>query len=150
LQACKNLATLPVFQKYDGVLKPMYSILVTLFVILSFLMIVLILLQAGKGQGLAGAIGGGMAGQSMFGGRGAADFLTKATSYIAAAYMVLALGIGLFYKSEAEQTQKSLIQQKMEEQQATEQPSSLPVAIPSGEAIPQSPAPSQETPDTQK
>ncbi|KAA3611325.1 MAG: preprotein translocase subunit SecG [Calditrichaeota bacterium] len=121
----------------------MYTFLVTLFVLLSFLMIVIILLQAGKGQGLAGAIGGGMAGQSMFGGRGAADFLTKATTYIATAYMVLALGIGLLYKSEAEDTQKSLIQKKMEEQQANEQPSSLPVANPSGDVIPEIPA--QET-----
>ncbi len=118
----------------------MYTFLVTLFVILSFSMIVIILLQAGKGQGLAGAIGGGMAGQSIFGGRGAADFLTKATTYLATAYMILALGIGLIYKSEAEETQKSLIQKKMEEQQANEQPSSLPVAIPSGDAIPELPA----------
>ncbi len=118
----------------------MYTFLVTLFIILSFSMIVIILLQAGKGQGLAGAIGGGMAGQSIFGGRGAADFLTKATTYLAAAYMILALGIGLIYKSEAEETQKSLIQKKMEEQQANEQPSSLPVAIPSGDAIPELPA----------
>ncbi len=118
----------------------MYTFLVTLFVILSFSMIVIILLQAGKGQGLAGAIGGGMAGQSIFGGRGAADFLTKATTYLATAYMILALGIGLIYKSEAEETQKSLIQKKMEEQQANEQPSSLPVAIPGGDAIPELPA----------
>jgi len=124
----------------------MYTFLVTLFVIMSFLMIVVILLQAGKGQGLAGAIGGGMAGQSMFGGRGAADFLTKATTYLAVSYMVLALGIGLIYKSEAEETQKSLIERKMEEQQANEQPSSLPVAIP--DQIPEIPA--QETPDNQE
>ncbi len=126
----------------------MYTFLVTLFVILSFLMIVLILLQAGKGQGLAGAIGGGMAGQSMFGGRGAADFLTKATTYLATAYMALALGIGLFYKVEAEDAQQSLIQKKMEEQQANEQPSSLPVAVPGGDALPEIPA--QETGDKQE
>ena len=126
----------------------MYTFLVTLFVILSFLMIVLILLQAGKGKGLAGAIGGGMAGQSMFGGRGAADFLTKATTYIATAYVVLALGIGLFYKSEAEETQKSLIQKKMEEQQANEQSSSLPVAIPGNDVIPKTPV--QQPQDSQE
>lgn len=121
----------------------MYTFLVTLFVVFSFAMIVVILLQAGKGKGLAGAIGGGMAGQSIFGGRGAADFLTKATTYLAVSYMVLALAIGLIYKSEAEETQTSLIQKKMEEQQANEQPSSLPVANPGGDLIPEIPA--QET-----
>jgi len=44
----------------------MYTFLIIMFVLLSLLMIVVILLQAGKGQGLAGAIGGGMAGQSMY------------------------------------------------------------------------------------
>lgn len=105
----------------------MYTFLVTIFVILSFLMIIIILLQAGKGQGLAGAIGGGMAGQSIFGGRGAGDFLSKATSYIATFYMALALVIGLIYKNEADETQKSLIQKRTEEQQNVPT-STLPVA----------------------
>lgn len=106
----------------------MYTFLVVLFVLLSFLMIIVILLQAGKGQGLAGSIGGGMGGGSaIFGGRGAGDFLSKTTTYIATGYMVLALAIGLIYKSEAEETQKSLIQKRMEEQQA-EPASPLPLA----------------------
>jgi preprotein translocase subunit SecG len=109
-----------------------------MFVILSFLMVVVILLQAGKGQGLAGAIGGGMAGQSIFGGRGAGDFLSKTTTYLAAIYLVLALLIGMVYKSEADETQKSLIQKRTEEQQ-TLPSSTLPVA-----PIDQMPAP--ETP----
>lgn len=105
----------------------MYTFLVILFVLLSFTMIIVILLQAGKGQGLAGAIGGGAAGGSVFGGRGAADFLSKATTWIAAGYMVLAIIIGYIYKSEAEQTQQSLIEQRMDEQPAMPQ-SDLPVA----------------------
>ncbi|MGD9897587.1 MAG: preprotein translocase subunit SecG [Calditrichaceae bacterium] len=105
----------------------MYTFLIILFVLLSFSMVVVILLQAGKGQGLAGSIGGGMGGSSVFGGRGAADFLSKSTTWIAAAYMILAILIGFLYKSEAETTQKSLIQQRVEEQQSLPA-SNIPVA----------------------
>jgi len=121
----------------------MYTFLIILFVFISLLMIVIILLQAGKGQGLAGAIGGGMAGQSMFGGRGAGDFLSKTTSYLAVAYMVLALGLGLIYKSEVETTQQSLIQQRMEQQEQNQVESSLPVAPVEDDLIPQTPVPAE-------
>ncbi len=93
----------------------MYTFLVILFVLLSFLMVVVILLQAGKGQGLSGSIGGGMAGQTMFGARGAADFLSKTTTYIAAGYMILAIIMGVMYKSESEEAQQSLIEQRVQE-----------------------------------
>lgn len=105
----------------------MYTFLIILFVILSFLLVVVILLQAGKGAGLAGAIGGGMAGQSVFGGRGAGDFLSKTTTYIAVLYMALALLIGMIYKNSAEEAQQSLIQKEAESQQSIPA-SSLPVA----------------------
>ncbi len=100
-------------------------------------MVVVILLQSGKGQGLAGSIGGGMAGQSMFGGRGAGDFLSKTTAYLATAYFLLAIIIGIYYKNTTEDIQKSLMQKQIEQQQAL--PSSdLPVAP--IETAPQAPA----------
>ena len=90
-------------------------------------MVIVILLQAGKGQGLAGAIGGGFAGGTIFGGRGAADFLSKATTWIAALYMIFAILIGMLYKSEAEEAQKSLIERRVEQQEAMPIPD-IPVA----------------------
>jgi len=90
-------------------------------------MVVVILLQAGKGQGLAGSIGGGLGGGAIFGGRGAADFLSKATSWIAALYLIFAIVIGIIYKSEAESAQKSLIEKRMEQEEAQTVPS-IPVA----------------------
>ncbi len=98
-----------------------------MFILLSITMVIVILLQAGKGQGLAGAIGGGFAGGSIFGGRGAADFLSKATTWIAALYMIFAILIGMLYKSEAEEAQKSLIEKRVEEQEAMPVPN-IPVA----------------------
>lgn len=105
----------------------MYTFLIIIFVLLSLSMVVIILLQAGKGQGLAGSIGGGMGGGAIFGGRGAADFLSKATSWIAALYLIFAILIGVIYKSEAESAQRSLIEKRVEQEEAQTVPS-IPVA----------------------
>jgi preprotein translocase subunit SecG len=105
----------------------MYTFLVILFVLVSFSLVVVILLQAGKGQGLAGSIGGGPGSNSIFGSRGAADFLSKATTWMAAMYMIIAILIGMIYKTTTNEVQKSLIQKKVEEQQAMPMPN-IPVA----------------------
>jgi len=89
----------------------MVTFLVILFVIACFAMVVAILLQSSKGQGLAGTFGG--AGTSaVFGGRGAATFLSKATTILAVTYMVLCLLIGYFYKQQTEAARDSLMQQE--------------------------------------
>ena len=104
----------------------MYSLMIVLFVIACVAMILVILLQAGKGQGLAGAFGGATSG-AVFGGRGAATFLSRATSVLAIAYMVLCLLIGILYKSENDATRQSLIQQQAAEE-TTLPASDIPVA----------------------
>ena len=104
----------------------MYSFMIVLFVIASVSMILVILLQAGKGQGLAGAFGGATSG-AVFGGRGAATFLSRATSILAVAYMVLCLLISILYKSENDSTRQSLIQQQAAEE-TTLPASDIPVA----------------------
>jgi preprotein translocase subunit SecG len=95
----------------------MLTFLVIIFVIACFAMIISILLQASKGQGLAGTFGG--AGTSaVFGGRGAGNFLSKSTAVLAVAYMVLCLLIGYFYKQQGESVRDSLIQQESGQQAA--------------------------------
>lgn len=53
-----------------------------------------ILLQSGKGGGLAGAFGGGSS-QTLFGGRGAASFLSRASTVLAIVFFVTSLTLGL-------------------------------------------------------
>lgn len=67
-------------------------ILVILYVIACLFLILVVLLQAGKGGGL-GSLAGGTS--SVFGGRGAATFLTKLTGFMAAMFMVLSVAISL-------------------------------------------------------
>src|SRR6201996_7066927 len=59
-------------------------------VILCFFLIIVVLLQSGKAADLAGAFGG-MGSQTVFGPRGTATVLSKATTIAAALFMVTSL-----------------------------------------------------------
>ena len=66
--------------------------LIIIHVIACLLLILVILLQAGRGQGLTGASFGGGNVQSLFGTR-AADFLTKATTVAAILFLFTCIGL---------------------------------------------------------
>ncbi len=70
----------------------MSIVLTILHVIVCLLLILVILLQAGRGQGLTGAAFGSGNVQSLFGTR-AADFLTKATSVAAIGFLLTSIGL---------------------------------------------------------
>ncbi len=69
----------------------MTTFLVIVHVVVSAVLVVVILLQAGKGTGLGGAFGGSS--QAVFGGRGAQTFLGKVTSASAAVFMLTSLSL---------------------------------------------------------
>ncbi|HDR04396.1 MAG TPA: preprotein translocase subunit SecG [Candidatus Marinimicrobia bacterium] len=77
----------------------MYAFLVFLFLVVSLLLIVSILMQNSKGTGLAGTFGGIGGANTVFGGRSAASFLAKATTYLAIAFFVLTIMINLTIRS---------------------------------------------------
>jgi preprotein translocase subunit SecG len=62
-----------------------------------FLMLV-VLLQQGKGGGMGAAFGGG-ATQQVFGGRGAGNLLTRATAVCAAVFMLTSVSLAYFSSS---------------------------------------------------
>ncbi len=67
-------------------------LLVALHVIISLFLIGVVLLQTGKSADLAGAFGG-QGSQTAFGPRGAANLLTKLTSYAAVIFMLTSIGL---------------------------------------------------------
>lgn len=71
-----------------------------LMFVLSLFMIVLVLLQRGRGGGLAGALGG-MGGQSAFGTK-AGDFFTKITSVLAIIWILLCVVAVTWYGRESD------------------------------------------------
>jgi preprotein translocase subunit SecG len=68
----------------------MMFVLKSLMLITSLFLVILILLQRGRGGGLAGALGG-MGGQSAFGSK-AGDVFTRITSGVAIVWILLCVG----------------------------------------------------------
>lgn len=64
-------------------------------VIVCLILILVVLLQSGKGADLASAFGGGSS-QTTFGPRGAATFLSKATTIAAVLFMLTSLVLYLY------------------------------------------------------
>jgi preprotein translocase subunit SecG len=71
-----------------------YFVLVTLHVVVCGLLIMVIMLQSGEAADLAGAFGGAGS-QTAFGPRGAATFLSKATTWCAIMFMLCAMAMVL-------------------------------------------------------
>lgn len=71
-----------------------------LMLAVSLFMILLVLIQRGRGGGLAGAFGG-MGGQSAFGTR-AGDMFTRITIVLAVVWVLLAGGLGMMMRRDAE------------------------------------------------
>lgn len=66
----------------------MFAILLPIHILVSILLILVVLLQQAKGAGLSPVFGGG---QSVFGARGAAPFLTRLTAILAVLFMVTSI-----------------------------------------------------------
>lgn len=115
----------------------MYSILMIITSIVCILLMVIVLLQSGKGEGLAGTFGGagGNMGQ-MFGTRRTTDFLSKGTWWLAGIMAFLALLINLFFLPGASTSsqRESIIQQSGRQN------------IPVSPTLPTTQAPQQQVP----
>lgn len=74
----------------------MYTLAVIVHVVVCFLMIAAILLQAGKGAEIGAAFGGSS--QTVFGSRGPGTFLSKVTVGAAIIFMVTSMGLAILSK----------------------------------------------------
>ena len=70
----------------------MYITLSIFHLLVTLGLILIVLLQGGKGADIGAAFGGGSS-QTVFGGRGAATFLSKLTSALAVLFMLTSLGL---------------------------------------------------------
>ncbi len=112
--------------------------LTVLHVMVCVVLIVVVLLQRGKGAEI-GAVFGGGAGSTVFGSRGAGNFLTKLTTGAAIIFMLTSLSLAYFAQEGSEST---LFEEEQQEETATEEETSPFAEIPSpaeegsGEEIP--------------
>ena len=72
----------------------MHTIVTIVHIIACVVLILVVLLQAGKGANMGAAFGG--ASQTVFGSSGAGTFLGKMTTLVAAVFMVTSLGLSYF------------------------------------------------------
>jgi preprotein translocase subunit SecG len=102
----------------------MYVFLMVVHLLVCMSLIGVVLLQSGKGGGLAGGAFGGSA-QTVFGGRGATDFITRATMVLGGAFFITSLTLALMSAGVARPT-RSIIQE--EARKSATAPGALPPA----------------------
>jgi preprotein translocase subunit SecG len=129
-----------------------YPILVTLHVLICSLLIIVIMLQSGEAADLAGAFGGAGS-QTAFGPRGAATFLSKATTWCAIMFMLTSMALTMHQNTIGPGAGNSVLQQFSKTSKTPAAPvapvtpapsapvSSTPVAPAQAPAAPASPAP---------
>ncbi len=71
-----------------------YTILSVFNILVAAAMIVLIMMQRGAGADAGASFGGGSSG-TVFGARGSATFLSRATGVLAAVFMIISLAMGM-------------------------------------------------------
>ena len=116
----------------------MILVIKMIHIIVSFILILVVLLQTGKKADLAGAFGGGGS-QTAFGTRGAATFLSKMTTTAAIIFMVTSLGLAVLSRRSS-QDESVLDQVPIKQEQPTQ---SLP-------AIPPPSAPEASSSETEE
>lgn len=92
----------------------MHILLVILHIAICIALIMIVLLQTGKGADMGAAFGGGSS-QTLFGSTGASTFLTKATTVVAIAFMVTSLILA--YISSGKTQSSIMLEQKAPIQQ---------------------------------
>jgi preprotein translocase subunit SecG len=117
------------------------------FVINCMVLIIVVLLQSGKAADLAGAFGGAGS-QTAFGPRGAANVLSKATTWCAVMFMLCAMALVLRTDRAVEQGGSILqkVSQPAKPAAPVKAPVSAPTPVPTGGQSPISQPPPQVPP----
>ena len=86
----------------------METLVLVVHVLVAVVMIVLILLQQGKGAEMGASFGSGASG-TVFGSAGSAGFLTKLTAGLALVFFLTSLGLAVFAKQHSAKAAESLL-----------------------------------------
>jgi preprotein translocase subunit SecG len=137
----------------------LFPILLIIHILICVALVIVVLMQSAKGEGLAGAFGGGggVTG-AVFGGRGAASFLSRATTVLAVLFMVSCMTLSLLSSGRGtagvasesavtEAAQRDLATQQQQAAQQQAMPQEGEAATP--EDIFNMPAATEATPDSQ-
>lgn len=97
----------------------LYNIILVLHVIVAVALVVMVLLQQGKGADAGAAFGSGASG-TVFGSQGAANFLTRTTGVLA--FLFFALSLALFTLAGDVTKSESIVDQSEQQSQESRVP----------------------------
>jgi preprotein translocase subunit SecG len=97
----------------------MYTFISIIYVFVCLFLILVVLLQSGKGGGLGSAFGGG-ASQQIFGGAGAGNLLTRLTAGFAFAFMALSVWLAFLSSSGEQALERAVREQAAAQEVAAE------------------------------
>ena len=96
----------------------MITIVLTVHIIVCLALILLVLLQVGKGANLAGLFGGGSGSETLFGGPSGDIFLKKVTVFLAVIFMVTSLYLAIYSR----QAPSSIIKEEAVQETMVKEP----------------------------
>ena len=114
-------------------------IITIVHILVCFALVLIVLLQAGKGAEMGAAFGG--ASQTLFGSSGAMGFLTKLTTIAAVVFMITSLVLAFSSARRA----SSVVREQPAQQEAPATPAKAPAAPEKVPEQPPAPSPSPET-----
>ena len=116
------------------------KILLGLFFVIAITLVVLILLQRGRGSDL-GAVFGGGGSQSVFGSRGAANFMTRLTAVLATVFFGIALGLAYIYNGAqvTPSVTESVLETTIDESEIPEVEEQVEIETTENDEVPQAP-----------
>ncbi len=106
----------------------MNTLLIIVHIFVSLVLIVVVLLQSGKGGGMGATFGG--ASQQIFGGRGAGNFLARVTTVMAIIFFLSSLVLSMIGSRDRSVVEDALEAKKQEETIDVDSPGVADVAEP--------------------
>lgn len=125
----------------------MYIVVILLHVLACIGLIMIVLLQRGKGADLGAAFGGSS--QTVFGSQGAGGFLTKMTTVVAVLFMLTCLGLAYLSSNRVQATVMGGAEQaqEVEAPAAVDDPVATDTEAPVAEPTEPAEAPSEDVPE---
>ena len=120
------------------------AVLVTLHVLVCFVLVIVIMLQSGNAADLAGAFGGAGS-QTAFGPRGAATFLSRATTWCAIVFMMTSLALSVKRAPDQGSSTGSILEQTQPSSSAPAKSAPPSGSVPAPGTTPGQPAPAQNS-----
>ena len=108
----------------------MTIVLLFIHILVCIVLIVSILLQAGKGGGLSGAFGGVGSAGTVFGSTGTATFLGKVTTYVAVVFCLTCISLWYTSRSTTDALPETAAERMLEEKGPVPLQSASPANVP--------------------